>query len=311
MTKWIVGVPCWGDRCIDVFLAAGLPSLKQALAGVGHPIKFVLHTDRPDRLARAFAGMEAEFRRPPEGQGTYERFAAAHNEALSTAAAGDRVSLLCADTIYSADAFAACERRFRHGYEAIVAAGPRTDGPILPPVSAPPRALLAWAMQYRHALTEDCFWGRGHTQIPSFVFFERDDNIVLRAFHLHPIAFVKRDWTGFASTVDDGLPTLFERDKIHVVTDPDEMSFIEISPPERRSPQLPHALTIDGVVNWARRRALPVHWWFASHRIVMRGDPATVDDSEWETIARSPSAPSWAAAAYRGDFTASPRPTAA
>jgi hypothetical protein len=71
-------------------------------------------------------------------------------------------------------------------------------------------------------------------------------------------------------TVDLDLLERFERDEIHVVTDPAEMSFAEISGLDKAIPQ-GQELCINSVVRWAKQNTTPIQRWLFGHRIVVSG----------------------------------------
>lgn len=215
--------------------------------------------------------LEAEFRPVPDGV-AYGPLGTAHREGIAAAPMGSAVSLLCADMVLSRECFGAAEKQFAAGKRAIVAAATRTCGPN-PPIGAASRDLLLWTMANRHPITRECFYGDGKSGYPWAVYFKKGNSIVLRAFHLHLFALIKRDNLKFSATSDLDLIENFPPAQTRVVTDADEMAMAEMSPRERTLPMRDSPMTPQSIAEWASTHALPVHYWlFNEHPITICGD---------------------------------------
>jgi hypothetical protein len=278
--SWVIAVPAWGERYMGLFLGPALRSHVAAIARLSAEfrgsirVRYVVQTDQPEEVARRLApAHELTLLPPPPPGAPYLAFAEGHRAAIESARDDERVCLMNADMLMSVEALAAAEARFRMGKRAIITCGTRTIAPLPPrrwsrkPFGPPPmraRDLHAWSMAHAHPVTRQCFWGEGKCHLPWGVYFQEGENIVLRAFHMHPFAVVKDRPLPFKNTVDLEMVDHFSRAEMHVVTDADEMADNEWPIDET------------AILSWALRGAGPTHWWNFSHRICIAGDPALV-----------------------------------
>jgi hypothetical protein len=270
---WLIAIPAWGPRCFDLFLNKALPAVVAAQGGISGNARLIVHTDKPvlvqQLLGGAFRG--SIVREVPPGKTPHESFGHAHREALQFAADGECVAFINADMVGSIELFSAAEKRFLAGKRMIMMAGSRTVGGDAP-IGAKSADLLRWAMQHRHPAIQECFWGSGRSGTPWAIYFERGDDIVLHGFHLHPFAVMKDRHLKFeGKTIDVDLADNFKWDEIHLVTDPDEASFAEISPPERVFPLRSRAIGVVDIADWAKRHATPLHRRLFAQQIRIKG----------------------------------------
>jgi hypothetical protein len=279
MSKWIISIPAWGGNYVAEMLRLALPSAAYAGRRMGWPIHFICHTNCPDVLSgRVPEGWTCDVRTVGD-KPTYVTLQESHADAVASAEPGDRVLLLNADLVVSGNMLEACHAHFDAGKLAVVLTGIRTvKGDETPPIGAPPRDLLAWAWAHRHRIISDLEWTSGRSMLPTNLFFEHDGAVCARGFHLHPVAIVKREDTSFRSTIDGDLLDCFPRDKIHVVTSPDDCSMLEVSPASRRFPVGATGLTPLGVVKSMKTRASDTHCWLFTHRLGVVGDYEGTDD---------------------------------
>lgn len=279
VTDWLITAPAWADRCAGTFVANFLPAARAALAFSGSTARFLIHTDRPDKLRAAMDGLDVEFRPVPLGRTPHHMLGAAHKEAIADAAPGEAVAFLCADMVLSVECFAAAERRFDAGSRLIMASATRTIGGD-PPTGVRSRDLLAWSMEHKHPITLECFWKKGRASVPWAIYFQDGPNTVLRAFHLHPFAALMDGRAEFkGTTVDFDLAAAFRRDEIHVVTDADELAMVEMSPASRTLPLREEKMTTLSIAQWAAHRTIDVHrWFFQNHEIVITGRGGTIGE---------------------------------
>ncbi len=286
MADWLIVIPAWGERALDYLQTTSLPSVQAALdyAGVT-TARFIIHTDN-ERLVRKL--VPGALTLPaPTCVSKYHGLGYCHQQAISRAEVGERVVILNADIAVSIELFAACEKRFAAGKCLILAAATRTLSDDRPPIGARSRDLLSWVWANKHPTITEAIWDNGHSQSLSSVHFVNGDEVVTHAFHLHPIAFVRRPGLRFGGiTVDYGLIDAFTRDEVHVVVDADELALAECSPTD-----LSHGLQSDvfnyaAVVRWATKiksqnqpRASAAHKWLFGHRIVIRGSGKELGDS--------------------------------
>lgn len=300
---WVIAVPAWSDHYRSLFLGPALHShmaaieeLRRAYRGSVR-IRYVVQTDDFETVAKALRGFEVSLLPPPPLDSPYLAFVACHRHAIDTARSDERVCIMNADMVMSVEALAASETRFRQGKRAIIMAGTRTLAPRIPrrarwwggfeparkpfgPQPMKARELLSWSIDNAHPITRQCFWGEGSCHLPWGVYFQQGENIVLRAFHLHPFAVVKDRDLPFENTVDLAMVDHFSREEMHVVTDADEMALAEMSPPSKVFSDNPWPIDETSILGWALRGAGPTHWWNFGHRICVRGDPAVVTSDE-------------------------------
>lgn len=271
MSKWVISVPVWGEQYVRTFCELAAPALVAAVRRLGEPVRFVAYTDAPDAVQRALPDQAVEFRPFPR-KPTYEALQLGHIEAVRAAAPGDRVVLLNADLVVSGNLLSRCAEHFAAGKQVVMLIGIRTVlGSGTPPVDAAPRDLLAWAWDHRHQIIRDLEWPHGGSMLPTNLFWSAGESVVARAFHQHPVAIVKQENTSFRSTIDNDLPDCFPRDKMHVVTDPDDCAMLECSDPRRRFHVRGQQFTPALVAGAMRTRSTPTHWWLFEHRVVVRG----------------------------------------
>lgn len=279
--NWLLSVPCWGKRHTDLFFSGPYQSIKAALAyaGIRYP-RFLIYTDDPKRFRREMPQEARECRlefRAVEPGYYYERFGDAHRIVLEGAQPWECVALLCADMTLSTEVFAACEARFLEGTRLIMASANRTVAPS-PAPGQPARKLLAWSVRHLHPICRDLFWPHGRGAVPWSIYFRHARGIDLRAFHLHPIALVKKPNVTFVGlTSDADLCLSYSQAETHVVVDPDELGLAETSPLEKMNARV-QPLDIGRVLNWATFSTVPRHRWFFSQRIVLTGSGGTADE---------------------------------
>lgn len=88
---------------------------------------------------------------------------------------------------------------------------------------------------------------------------------------MHPFAVVNSRVLWFdRETVDLDLLERFSHDEIHVVVDPDEIAFAEISGLEKAIPQTV-PLCVGSVVSWSMNYTTSLHRYLFTHRIVVEG----------------------------------------
>ena len=274
---WLIATPAWGARCVSAFTEKVVPAIKAAAAGIDGRVRFVVHTDQPHPIAEALHGYRSRILLVPEGTNPWDKAGKANREAAKIAEPGEAVAFINADMVPSREVFVASERRFAEGKRLIMMAASRTLGGDVP-IGATSADLLDWTMEHRHPAIRECFWGTGRSVIPWAMYFEHGDDIVLRGFHLHPFALLKDRDLVFQGTIDLDMPDNFQPDEVHLITDRNEASFAELSPPERTFPLLPLPLTSRNIAEWARHQTTPLHRWMFGQRIVIKGDGADHGD---------------------------------
>ena len=155
----------------------------------------------------------------------------------------------------------------------VVTTGVRCRDDIQTPLGASPRQLTQWSWKHKHHFTDCQTWGHNpHYAHGSCIFFPCEAGYVARCHHLTPVA-IKNDGSPieFTGTVDDDLVAAIPPELTYIITDSDEASFVEISPPERALRECPGALSVDEIQEFSQRpRILPIHRRFFRHRIIHR-----------------------------------------
>lgn len=283
--KWLICCPAWGERCIDHFVYTTALAIERAIDYAGITPRWLVHTDQPERIRAT--GIKPIDIRPLVTQRSsyYYTLSDCHRAGVSAAERGEAVAIINADMVPSVEFFTACEKRFSEGKRIIMSAAPRTLSDKPPSIGIKSRQLLEWVWEHRHPAIEDGIWGSGQTVSLATLQFVHGENVVMRAFHMQPAAFMKDNESPYFDgvTCDDGLIDLFPKKQIHVVTDADELAFAEMSPGSRKFHRFDRLYTPQDVVAWARHakgnrpRATKMHRWLFSHRICLRG---TTDDPE-------------------------------
>ena len=287
--RMVITVPAWGDY-VRTFLG---PVIRSHRAGIEHmqrelrgtiEVHYVVMTDQPAAVARALSDFPLTLRpiKTPPREQIFKVLCDGHAVGVEVAREGDRIVFLNADIMVSVEAFLAVEKRFRKGKKAVVCGGTRTQlgtfTRAAPPLAA--RRLARWAIQHPHRITKNFVWGSGTTTHPSIVYFREGENVVLRGFHIHPLAVVKDRQLPFVGSVDLNIVDAYKFGEIHVVTDVDELAIAEISEKGKGHYQSDRVLDVQQVVSWAMRGATPMHWWNFRHRIIIAGEGVGVKDSE-------------------------------
>lgn len=283
MNDWYLSTPAWGDFNRKVFAKRAVHSYLAALHNLGTDrVKWVIHTDQPGFADRELDGYPVTYIHTSPEAAFYDEYRKCHLSVLrDMARPGDCVSLLNADFIVSDNFFTRIREHLSGGYRAVVTLGMRTLlDKNLPPTSVDPRTLLSWAWEHKHGVTRESVWGSGHSPAPTHIFFEEGDSVVARSFHLHPVAIVKDYLIEIRSSIDGETLENFPFETIHVVTDPDDLAFIEMS----KSGKFRHfsggTLSIDAVIGLMHSHYMraPLYRWQFGHRIVMKGDGSSLGD---------------------------------
>jgi len=276
--EWIVSVPVWGERYVKIFAEQAYPALLAAADRTMQSVRFLIHTDEESIGALRLVIDSDVFSSLPCGDQWWQRMSLAHRQALAAAKGDDFVMPLTADMVVSPEVFEACERRFAEGKRLVLCCGIRAIENGTMPDRSTSRGLLEWAWTHRHMLTTECMWPDGKSGNWTGIYFEKDGNVVFRPRYPHPIGvmpYKRRD--RFFPTIDSSYSQNFSHAEVHVVTNPDELAAIELSPPEK-------ALEFVGPSFSDRMRSGQLEvmnvmsGWIYDHRISIKGDPALVTD---------------------------------
>lgn len=282
MTDWVVALPIWGRDFVDKLTKYTLPAIKLALERLPPEdhIRFLVHTDLADELRPHFAPYQVDLYPLPSSEtNAHIQLGEVNRHSLRMTNVGEVIAFINADMVPSLEVFAASRQRLAEGKKLIMCMGTRVladTADASKAVGLPARALLQWAWDHRHAWTTGCIWGSGNSRAPTVLYFRLNDGVVLHAFHLHPLVLLKEEssLTFHGVTIDRDLLDQFSYDKIHVVTDADELAFAELSPQSKDMGILPHTINREYVASFAKNVATAAHRWLFGHRIEIIG-PAT------------------------------------
>mgnify|MGYP001614507718 FL=1 len=273
---WVISLAAWTTYYRAKLKLVALPSINAALAHATGPIQFILHTDEPADFADVHFAGDVDIRLfQPDPSAVYQSYGNADRIALELAPEDANIALIPSDVMVSCEFFEASEKRFAQGKGAIVGSAARTlVAPEDCPAGLSARDLLGWSFsgERQHPVSAGCYYGEGKNVVGWMTYFRGPQGTVGRAFHLHPFA-VRNDRVLFFNreTVDLDLLDRFSKDEIHVVVDPDEMAFAEISGTEKAIPQMAHPVSVGSIVSWARNHSTPLQRYLFQHRIVVQG----------------------------------------
>lgn len=274
MTRWLISVPVWGARCVDVFCAAALPALEQAVLqlieclGEKGDVRIVVHTDSPARVRGAATQAPMEFLPVPVGLRDFDSLSQAHREVLSRACSGDVVVLLTADLVISRQGLAHCARALENKQKKLVLCATiraRQEGRLPDCVSAP--ELARWAWEHRHWIAEECRFPAGRSADLSRLFFERGGAVRTRQALPHPLAVrIDGRLLQFTPTIDANLGHRFGESEIYYARDAAELALVELSPADKGAAlvdesievRLPNIRLSDPFQRWCFSQ--PVDW---------------------------------------------------
>jgi hypothetical protein len=249
----------WGGWYRHLFQTFSLPSYRDQLSPGD---RLVIHGE-------PFDGIEAEYRELPRHGSPHEIMSRCHADALSLAD-GEAVAFIPPDCAISAGGLEAIRRRLDEGKRLIATICIRVGTEGGPRLSYEPRDLMAWALMNRHRMMRVSTWGSDPCSgWPSIVLFNAPCGAIGRAFHLHPIA-VRGGRADYSNTIDDDLVAQFTPEETHVVTDSDELAFVEISPETRTMGEVNSPLGAEWIAHFGRQYANPMHRHFFGQRIVLR-----------------------------------------
>ncbi len=204
----------------------------------------------------------------------------AHRDALRSAKYADFVMPLTADMVVSPEVFAACEARFAAGKKLILCCGIRAIDDGTPPDRSSSAALLEWAWAHKHKLTTESMWPDGRSGNWTGMYFEQAGNVIFRPRYPHPIAAMPFGYgTSFFPTIDGNYSHNFRQEEIHVVTDPGELSAIELSPREKAL-EFVEPTFAERVRTNRLQQFNPLTGWIFDQRIVIKGSADLVESDK-------------------------------
>lgn len=286
MSRWLISVPAWGDRCVEVACAAALPALERAVVrlraregGFVDP-RVVVHTDRPDRVRAAATRIAIEPRPVPAGLRDFDCLSQAHREVISMACGGDVVVFLTADLVISEQGLVYCDEALAGPQKRLVAcAGVRALQEGRLPDTGDAAGLMRWAWDNRHPMTEACRWPGGDSADLSRMYFADEGSVVAYLALPHPLAVrVDGRTLRFSPTVDANLIQCFGPVEIHVARTSDRLALVELSPRDKDFQRAPRTMEL----RLAEDRIKvpdPLQRWCLAQRVSLVGPPRDCGDA--------------------------------
>lgn len=281
MTRWLISVPVWGERNVEEFCAASLPSLTRSIERLRRrrpelDLRLVVHTDMPDRI-RGATSIEVDSRSVPAGARDFDSMSQAHREILRLAMRGDVVVLFTGGAVISDRGLEYCWGVLENPQKKLLmAAVPRVlaRGRIPDTSSAP--ALMRWAWDNRHPMVDDCTWPHGRSRDMSRTYFAAGSSVNTLQALPHPLAIRMDGRTvSFTPTVDANLMHCYDTSEIHLATDCQQLAVFKLSPDDKVDGRVEKTMeqrAADGelVIGNQHQR------WCLNHRIALvegDGDP--------------------------------------
>lgn len=277
-----ISIPAWGDAFLDIFERKTLPTLRAAVAAADglDEVLAIVHTDQPERVT-ALSGDQLYLvpAALPSGAQWFQRLSAAHRAVISTAAPGTAVALLTADMAISADAFIGCARAFEQGRKLVCCNATRAVLEDFEPFTRSGRELSEWGWKHRHSMTDNITWPEGRSDDLHRVYFEGAGGVVARQWMPHPLAvMIDGRPLDFSPTIDCDLTARFRREEIHLVTSPDDLAAIELSPREKLTPsrdadEPPERMDLPPMRERYAHKEIQhrIYSWLLAQRIVVSG----------------------------------------
>jgi hypothetical protein len=125
---------------------------------------------------------------------------------------------LNSDIVCSKETFSYVDAEIAKGKKVVASVGIRTsdeDRTSEPPIGASADDLFKWIWGNLHHISKECRWNGGRSQHPTILYFEDDEGVSLRCFHLTPMFILKdRPQSVFKGTIDDDLLGRFNDDEV-------------------------------------------------------------------------------------------------
>lgn len=218
---------------------------------------------------------------------------------------------LVPDAIFADGCFAQVHEHALAGYRAVMVVGPRAlkqdflaDLRLQRPVAGEsritldPRTLVRLLIDNFHPLERALCWREDElASYPSHLFWPVDrTGLIQRCYHLHPLMVCPQRWIWNAAgrdTLDTNLitQTIADLDKIHVVTDSDEIMVCELSddsfgPRYDASPN--YSSGTKRVAAWMHRETDALLRSYVKHKILIHSEDLTgPDEALWRSVERA------------------------
>lgn len=248
MTRWLISVPVWGERCVEEFCAAALPALERAVNRLAArrsdiEVRLIVHTDAADRI-RGATSVPVDERPVPVGARDFDSMSQAHREVLGLGMRGDVVVLFTGGAVISERGLEHCAQVLDdHRKKLVLCAVPR----VLPrgrmPETGDAQALMRWGWNNRHPMVDECTWPGGRSVDLSRTYYADAARVVTLQALPHPLA-VRVDGRPlrFTPTVDANLMHCFDPREMHMVADCRRLAMLKLSPADKGFDLAPHTM---------------------------------------------------------------------
>ena len=240
-----------------------------------------------------------------ESPGKYSLLTECQNYALQRAAPFNTIFFGYGDALWADGSYRAAAARLLQGYDAVFSFGyPVLEQPVkailrcmahedsASAITIPPRTFAQYIYRHLHPMAHANRWSsQWMTHCPSYLVWNvPEQGLLLRAFHMHPVALKVRAnspsfMTPFQSTLDEEFVARLYRTnpRIYVATDSDEIGVCSLAEetdlPYRMEP--PRPVNIGDLTKFAERYAGLSHRELFKHSIRLKiEDPI---ESRWQT----------------------------
>ncbi len=301
MTAHIINV-VWGKEYVETFLKKSLPFQFSPGNLENFDGIYILYTTAEDeKVIRAhphFKTLESllpvELRTIICHDSPYTLMTACHSDAIKQGnAKGAPLIFLSPDSILSQGLFSYLQETINQGKRLVAICSTRLTmekmEQHLAPFNYSSHALAKLAIQNLHPYIEKCFIKEGKIlERPSQIYFSLDENnLLVRAFHLHPLLLWPRDQTILPLITTDG-PHFLERavpnfEEWKIITNCNKIALFELSKESLLQESRVKPLTLFGFFRWADVHVTTGHRFFAKHSIIL-GDGN--ENKKWEQTKR-------------------------
>ena len=149
---------------------------------------------------------------------------------------GDVVVLLTAGAVVSGESLVYCAARFadNNRLRVMLCAVPRVLAQGQIPDTRDAEALMSWAWDNRHPMTDECTWPGGRSADLSRTYFVGGSAVVTRQCLPHPLAIkVDGRQVRFTPTVDANLIHCFDPSEMHVAVNCKQLAVFKLTPADK------------------------------------------------------------------------------
>ncbi len=305
----------WGEKYIKTFLELSLPTQfsKGNLAELKDKPKYIIYTDEigksqitsSSHYKKLESACDVIFRviRIKKNECSFKVMLKCHSDSIREAnATSSPIVFISPDCIFSTGVFTYLEEALNRGirllaicstrmsldkYKNIIEEKEKKDGQDI--VSWSSRELATITVQNLHYRAKCLFIKAGHISAhPSHIYWQLDENNILaKAFHLHPLLIWPREHNALPKISTDGKNFLEKicpnYDEWEVITDCSKISLFEISSDQQFTDDFTHPINKFTLRRWEKTHVSPSHHYFIKKNIILGN---SIEKPEWEKIIR-------------------------